>query len=113
MPASSFITATDVRKDFFDILDGLHKRPYPVVITHKSSPQGVLMSWEDYNGWVATMETLSDPEMMEAIRKGDEDIVAGRYQTLDQVEKELELGKYRKHVSGNSSQSSKKRSQKN
>ena len=88
MPTSSFINATDARRDFFDILDGLNKRPYPVVIVHKSSPQGVLMSWEDYNGWVATMETLNDPELMESIRGSEEDMEHGRYVTLEQVEKE-------------------------
>ena len=37
------------------------------------------MSKDDYDGWLATIETLSDPELMEAIRQGDEDIKAGRY----------------------------------
>lgn len=93
MPASSFITATDARKDFFDILDGLHRRSYPVVITHKSSPQGVLMSWEDYNGWVATMETLSDPGLMESIRESKEDIKYGRTISWEKVKEELKLNK--------------------
>jgi hypothetical protein len=35
---------------------------------------------------VATLETLSDTELMEAIRQGDKDIKAGRYKTLEEVE---------------------------
>lgn len=112
MPASNFINATDARRDFFDLLGSLSKNPYPFVITHKSSPQGVLMSWEDYNAWLATLETMADTEMMESIRQGDRDILAGKHQTLDQVEKELRLGKYAKYVRSNSLKSGKKRSQK-
>lgn len=113
MPSSNFINATDARRDFFDLLAKVKKSTYPFAIVHKGIPEGILMSWDEYNGMIATMETLSDPEMVEAIRKGDADIAAGRYQTLDQVEKELELGKYKKHVSSHSPKSSKKRSKKN
>ncbi len=109
MPASNFINATDARKDFFDLLNKLGKNPYPFVITHKSAPQGVLMSWEDYNSWVATMETLADPELVEAIRVGDRDIAAGRYRGWEDVKKELGLDG---NVQRSHYQSSRKRSKK-
>jgi hypothetical protein len=36
-----------------------------------------------------TIEIMSDPDLMEAIREGDEDIRAGRTMSLEDFEKEL------------------------
>jgi glucose-6-phosphate isomerase len=38
-----------------------------------------------------TMEIMSDPTLMAAIREGEEDIKAGRYQSWEDVKKELDL----------------------
>ncbi len=90
MPASNFINATDARRDFFDLLEGLKKSPYPVTITHKGQPQAVIMSQEDYSAWLATMETLADQELMEKIRQSDRAFAKGEYVTWGQMKKELE-----------------------
>ena len=91
---SGYITATDARNNFFDLLDQVKKGPYPINITVKGIPEAVVMSKDDYDGWVATIETLSDPELMEAIRQGDEDIKAGRYKSWDEVKKDLNKESY-------------------
>lgn len=114
-----FISATEVRNNFFKILEKAKKSPFPIQITVKGIPEVVIMSKEEYDGWMATLETLSDTELMEAIRQGDKDIKAGRYKTLEEVEKELGLGKYlvadkgkKSYVSGISKQSRRKRAKK-
>ena len=58
-------------------------------ITVKGVPEAVLMSKEDYDAWMATYETLMDKELMGQIKLGDADIKAGRYMSLEEVEKEL------------------------
>ncbi len=114
-----FISATKARNNFFSLLEKVKKEPLPINITVKGIPEAVIMSKEEFDGWLATIETLSDPELMKAIRQGDEDIKAGRYTTLEEVEKELGIGKYlmadkgkKTYVSGHSRKSSKKRSKK-
>ena len=114
--AANFVSATEARNNFFDLLEKVKKGPFPINITVKGVPEAVIMSKEEFDGWMATIETLSDPELMEAIRKGDEDIKAGRYSTLEEVEKELGIGKYlvadkgkKTYVSGHSHKSGKKR----
>jgi len=89
-----FITATDARNNFFELLEQVKKAPYPINITIKGIPEVVVMSKDDYDGWLATIETLSDPELMEAIRQGDEDIKAGRYRSWDEVKKDLDKESY-------------------
>jgi len=117
--SNTYISATEARNNFFALLERVRKNPFPVNITVKGIPEAVIMNKEDYDAWVATVETLSDPELMESIRKGDEDIRAGRYQTLEEVEKEfrrkglLSADKGRKaYVSSNLTPRSKKGSKK-
>lgn len=110
-----FVSATEARNKFFDLLGKVKKGPYPINITVNGIPEAVIMSKDDFDGWMATIETLSDPELMESIRESEKDFKAGRYQTLEEVEKELEIGNYliadkgkKKYVSGNASKHGKK-----
>lgn len=118
--ANTFVSATEARNNFFDLLGRVKKEPYPINITVKGVPEAVIMSKEEFDGWMATIETLSDPELMEKIRQGDEDIKAGRYSSWGDVKKELGLeGGYmiadkgkKKYVSGSAIKTGKKRPQK-
>lgn len=85
----NYIAATEARNNFFELLARVKKEPYPINITVNGVPEAVIMNKENFDGWMATIETLSDPELMGSIRKGDEDIRAGRYQTLEEVEEEF------------------------
>lgn len=114
-----YITATEARNNFFNLLAKVKKSPYPINITVKGIPEAVVMSKEEYDGWMATIETLSDSELMESIRESDKNFKEGKYQTLEEVEKELKIGKYQllsdvkgKYVSSFPRKSSKKRTKK-
>lgn len=116
---NTYITATEARNNFFALLERIKKEPYPINITVKGIPEAVIMNKEDYDAWMATFETLSDPELMKAIRESDKNFAAGKYQTWEEVKKELGLsdslfadkGK-KKYVSSFSRKQSKKRSKK-
>lgn len=117
--ANTFVSATEARNNFFDLLGKVKNGPFPINITVKGVPEAVIMSKDDFDGWMATIETLSDPELMEKIRQGDEDIKAGRYSSWEDVKKELGLEGYmvadkgkKKYVSSSTVKTGKKRSQK-
>ena len=65
----------------------------PIYITVKGKTEGILMSEDEYEGLIATLETLSDPEMMKGIREGEEDFKAGRVVSLEEVIAEMEQEK--------------------
>lgn len=70
----------------------LRKRPGTVVrITHRGKPAMTLMSSDLYDAIVETLEVMSDPGAVEALRKSLEDIEAGRVHTLADVAKRLGL----------------------
>jgi prevent-host-death family protein len=77
-------------------LTGLHrelrKNPKSVVrITHRGKPSMALMSAELYDALVETLEVISAPEDVEALRKSLADILAGRVHTLEEVADRLGL----------------------
>lgn len=114
MALQSFINATEVRKSFFELLEKVGQGPYTINITVKGVPKAIMMNKEEFEGLMATIETLSDPELMRSIRESEKDLRTGRYAPLEAVERELSLASYvsekkGSYVSGKSSKLGKKR----
>jgi prevent-host-death family protein len=70
----------------------LRKNPKDVVrITHRGKPAMTLMSAELYDTLVETLDLLSDPAALDALRRSLHDIESGRVHTLDEVASRLGL----------------------
>ncbi len=70
----------------------LQRNPKTVVrITHRGKPAMTLMSAELYDTLVETLDVVSDPPMLDALRRSLRDIEAGRVHTLDEVADRLGL----------------------
>lgn len=54
-------------------------------ITHRGKPEGVLLSVEEYETLIETLEILSDRELMASIDRGLADEKAGRLYAHDEV----------------------------
>ncbi|MDD5055741.1 MAG: type II toxin-antitoxin system Phd/YefM family antitoxin [Candidatus Peribacteraceae bacterium] len=67
------ISAIQARKDFFKLITMAGKPGFTVTITLENHPPVVLMSQEEMEGWQETMEIMSDPELMAAIRKSEKE----------------------------------------
>lgn len=61
-----------------------------VIITRSGRPVGVLLSVDEYEGLLETLEVLADPELAAAVRSGLEDAEAGRLLAEGEVWSELE-----------------------
>ena len=72
-----YITATDAREKFFDLVENSQKKSQPVHITVRGIPKAVIMSQEDYDGWAETYETLADTKLMTSVSEGLKDIKKG------------------------------------
>ena len=78
------LTATAARQALFSLLEKSIKGHAPIRITSKSG-DAVLISGEDYESLLETLELLSTPGMLKSIREARADIKAGRTKTLKQV----------------------------
>lgn len=82
---------TKVRENLTSLVDKANKKLDEYIITVNGIPQAVLISAAEYESWKETNEITADPGLMKAIEEGEEDIKKGRYTTLDQLKKELNL----------------------
>ena len=86
---TTYINATDAREKFFDLIEDSQKQIQPVHITVRGVPKAVIMSQEDYEGWTATLETLSDKSLIADIVDGLQDIKKGHLVSLSTLKGRL------------------------
>ena len=74
------VTASEARNDFFSILREVETPGVAITITYDGHPKGVLMSVEEFDGWMETMDILSSPveagEILERLHSKDEESVS-------------------------------------
>ncbi len=85
------LPVTEARKHLTDLVDKASSQLDEYVITVKGKPKAVLMSSVEFEGWKETNEILSDPELVKAIKEGEDDIKSGRVITLEDLKRELRV----------------------
>lgn len=78
------IPATSARSDLFNLIKASVKTHQPCLITSRAG-EAVLISKEDFEGLLETLELLSTPGVLEGVRKAKKDIAAGRTLSMEQV----------------------------
>ena len=78
------VTATEARQNLFRLLRKSVKGHVPVKISSKEG-DAVIISGEDYEGLLETLELLSLPGMRKSIQEAKADIRAGRTKSLKEI----------------------------
>ena len=78
------VTTTEARQNLFRLVRKSVKGHVPVRITSKEG-DAVLISEEDYEGLLETLELLSVPGMRKSIQEARADIRAGRTKSLKAI----------------------------
>lgn len=78
------VTATQARQNLFKLVRKSVRGHVPVKITSKEG-DAVLVSEEDYEGLLETLELLSVPGMRKSIQEARADIRAGRTKSLKEI----------------------------
>ena len=65
---------TDVKNRLSEFVDGVERVHGRVVITKHGRPAAVIVSVEDLESLEATLQILSDPKLMEDIRRSEAEI---------------------------------------
>ncbi len=82
---------TEARARLTELLDEVSERHEHVVITRNGRPAGVVLSSDEYESLVETLDVLEDEEALKALRESESDVQAGRVYSLDEVRRELGL----------------------
>ena len=78
------LTVSQARQSLFQLVKKSAKAHVPIKITSKTGDV-VLISQEDYESLLETLELLSTPGMLKSIRAAKEDIKRGRTKSLKEV----------------------------
>ena len=68
----------------------LAKEKRAVALTRRGKPVLVVISWDLFESLMETMEIMEDPEMMDAIREGIEDMRQGNLISHEEVSARLD-----------------------
>ena len=79
VPASRFKTKL---LGFVRKAEQLHDR---AILTHRGVPKAVVMSYEEYEGWLETLEILSDRAFARGLRKARQEARRGKLHSYKEV----------------------------
>jgi len=81
-PMAKVVPFTDARANLTEILDALEKKHEHVLITRNGRPAAVMLSADEYESLEETLEILQDKELMDALKRSEADVRAGRLTPL-------------------------------
>ncbi|MBI4157618.1 type II toxin-antitoxin system Phd/YefM family antitoxin [Candidatus Woesebacteria bacterium] len=85
------LSVTKARQELTTIVDNAKRLLQEYIITVNGVPAAVLMSHDEFESWKETVEILSDPGLLKAIKKGEEDLKKGRYLTYEDLKKKFNV----------------------
>jgi antitoxin YefM len=94
MTPAEHVPLAEVKNRLSEVVERLEREHGRVVITKHGRPAAVMLSLEDLESLEETLEVLSEPELMAAVREADADVAAGRATRLTR-EEALALAKRR------------------
>lgn len=84
----NILPVTAVKRDLLKLLKQIQQGGDALMITKDGKAAGILMSPEEYEGLLETLEILSDKKLMSRLKKAEDDFRRGRVYTHEQVFKE-------------------------
>ncbi|MEK7091193.1 MAG: type II toxin-antitoxin system Phd/YefM family antitoxin [Patescibacteria group bacterium] len=75
---STIIPANEARANFYQILDEVNDQLRQFTITLRGRQKAVIMSAEEYEGWLETFDIMSNPKLVTSIKKGVKELKAGK-----------------------------------
>ena len=84
-PIPATAPLTDVRSNLSEIVDEIDRTGTQCVITKHGRPVAVIVSSDEYESLVETLNILSDDDTMTAIAQGEAEFAAGEFIRLDEI----------------------------
>lgn len=78
------LSATRARSDFFELIKNVIKKHQLYQINHREG-NVVMISEEDYEGLIETLELLSAPNFKKKYKKAKKEIATGKIVTFEKV----------------------------
>ncbi len=77
---------SEAKAQLSKLVEAVAGRDEQITITRNGRPAAVLISPDEFESWQATIEIMRDPDFMSSIRRGLDDLAAGRVLTEKEIE---------------------------
>ena len=84
-PIPATAPLTDVRSNLSEIVDEIDRTGTQCVITKHGRPVAVIVSSDEYESLIETLNILGDSDTMAAIAQGEAEFAASEFVRLDEI----------------------------
>lgn len=88
--ATESLSLTELRPRLSELIDRARDVFDRFVITRRGKAEAVLLSADDYEGLLETLDILSDQELVRRLVRAEEDVARGETYRLEDVRREIE-----------------------
>ena len=83
------LSISEARKNIFKIAEDIQKPDVCYMLTENGKPKAVIMSADEYESWMETMEVMREmPDLAKEIKEADEEFARGEYVKFEDILKE-------------------------
>jgi len=82
---SKTIPLKEARQKFSTLVDRADRLSERFVVTKNGTPRAVLMSFEEFESWVETLELMSNPKAVKALEQGLKEAKARKFASFKEV----------------------------
>ena len=83
------VSLKELRPELPKVIKRIDGRLDRYVITKRGKPVVVMLSIDDYESLMETLDILADPRAMAGLRKGEEDIRKGKTRSWQEIKRSL------------------------
>ena len=98
MSIKNTLPISEARKKIFDIAKQVQKPGQYFTLTEKGHPTVVVMSAEEFESIMETMEIMGDPKLMSNIKKAEEEYKKGEYVTWEDLKNKWGIHDQKKEI---------------
>lgn len=79
------LTVTEAKAHFLELIRDADKRLERFLITKQGKPSAVLMNADEFEGWLETLEIMSDKKALKEIRQARKELEQGKAKSFKAV----------------------------
>jgi len=83
--ATETLPITVARKELLELVDKVDHTLARYIITKNGLPKAMLMSFEEFEGWLETLDILDDPEWVRALNQAKKEVRKGKLLSFKEV----------------------------
>lgn len=83
------ITLKELRPGLPKVVENIDEKWERYIVTKHGKPSIVMLSVEDYESLMETLDILADPKVVKSLKRGEEDLCKGRTRDWREIKKRL------------------------